>query len=271
VIARAIAALLICAAGAASAQGQPTDLTDFMGAHGCTFGATSIAAAEQAGFARAEIDAAISAHLADGSAAQQGDYVVLDVATCTIRLPDIQTDLHLTDPDILAITTTVDAFAKDGSPGCFLRDGASWFENSGRSFEDYAQFVAAHIIKGDVRFYSTSPLRTPVTFQVVSGACSNVPDIAAMRANHTKLITGFDSFVRHQGATNACLGEDVFFMDTAFAFALQGGDPAKADVEVADINAWLWMEYLMIAFAADWVEGDTWTEKGTMHPPMCHY
>jgi hypothetical protein len=271
VIARGIAALLIVGAVPAVAQNQPADLVHFMGGHGCTFGQQSIAAAEQAGFPRADVDAAMAAYLADSTGRRQGDYVVLDETLCTIRLPDIHTDLPLSHPDILAITTDINAFAKDGSPGCFLADATSWFQNSGRTFDDYTRFLATHIIAGDVRFFSTSPLRTPVSFQVISQGCSKIPDIDAMRANHAKLVAGFGAFVRHQGATKSCNRSGDFIDDIGFAMQLQGADPAAFDVELADVNAWLWMEYLMIALAADWIDGDTWTEKGSARPPMCHY
>jgi hypothetical protein len=243
----------------------------FMGRQGCTFGPQSIAAAEQAGFARADIDAAMTEHLADEAGVQQGDYVVVSEAVCNIRLPDIQTDLPLSHPDVLALTSAIDAYAEDGSPGCFLADAGLWFESSGRPFDDYTRFLAAHIIAGDVRFYSTSPLLTPFSFQVISGACGKLAEIPAMRANHAKLVAGFEAFVRHQGALNDCVEQDVLAMDQAFAIELQGGDRTKSDAEVANINAWLSTEYLMIALGAGWVEGATWTEEGQMRPPMCHY
>jgi hypothetical protein len=241
--------LVVCLL-ARPASADEAALMQFMGGQGCTFGPQSIAAAEQAGYARADIDAAMTAHLADGTGDQQGDYVVVSESVCKIRLPDIQTDFPLNHPDILAVTSAIDAYAEDGSPGCFLADAGLWFESIGRPFDDYTRFLAAHIIAGDVRFYSTSPLRTPFSFHVISGACGNLAAVPAMRANHAKLVAGFEAFVRHQGALNDCVGQDVLAMDQAFAIELQGGDLTKSDAEVADINAWLSMEYLMIAMGA---------------------
>lgn len=37
------------------------------------------------------------------------------------------------------------------------------------------------------------------------------------------------------------------------------------------INAWLYFEYDLIAMAAGWREGMSWTSKGNLRPPLCHY
>jgi hypothetical protein len=277
VIARAIAALLICAAGAASAQDQPTDLTDFMGAHGCTIGADSRAAAVRAGFDEAAIDALAETAIAAQDAYQSGSYIVLERQICTIRLPEIASRFTVTSPEIVAMTSAIDAFADDGAPGCFLADAPAAFDamnggERGAGTKDYLAFVAAAIIAGDARYFGIDPLKTPVGFQVVSGTCGEVPDIAAIRANHIVMEGQFGEYVRQLGERTVCSDGYSGPWGTALSDLLQGADATYPyDPQPDHYNYWMWLEYYMIVSAAGWYEGMTQTDRGTPRPPLCHY
>jgi hypothetical protein len=263
----------ICAAQPAIADPA---LLDFMGAHGCTFGADSRKAAESVGFGAATIDALVATALTNGTASQQGDYVVLDATVCTIRLPDIQSAYTVASPEILAITSAIDAYASDGQPGCFALDAASAFDalrggERGAGFFDFIHFVGAGLILGDLRFYAPTPLATPVSFQVLTSDCAKVPNIEAIRRSHAFIASGFGDYIRALGAEMPCNAAGFGANASAFAARIQGADPDLASEDQSEINAWLFFEYEIIAMAAGWHQGLTGTEKGEPRPPLCHY
>lgn len=251
-------------------------LVDFLAGQGCTIGADSRAAALAAGFDAAALDALADEALAEGRASREGAYVVLDAQTCTIRLPDIASAYSVNSPEIRAVTSAIDAFAAGGDPGCFVVDAPFAFDalkggELGAGFADYIAFVGAGLISGDLRFYSPSPLRTPVSLQNVTGACAEVPNIQAIRRSHDALAKGFDGYIRLKGAEATCGTDDWAAQAMDFAIAVQGVDPASDPATRPEINAWLWFEYDLIAMAAGWREGMTGTEKGVARPPLCHY
>ncbi len=251
-------------------------LLEYLGGQGCTIGAASRAAAQTAGFDAGAIDALVAATLADGRASQQGAYVVLNAETCTIRLPGIASAYTVQSPEIRAVTSAIDAYAADGSPGCFVGDAYQVFDTlkgSGRGagFAEYIAFVGQGLISGDLRFYGPSPLATPVTFQNVTGDCAQVPDIDAIRRSHAFIASGFGDYVRLRGAEAVCGVDDWSPMASQYATIVQGANPAADPASQPRINAWLFFEYDMIAMAAGWHEGMTGTEKGEPRPPLCHY
>ncbi|MEZ5797455.1 MAG: hypothetical protein R3D63_08345 [Paracoccaceae bacterium] len=266
------AALLALAATPACAD----PLVDFLAGQGCTIGPESRAAALAAGFDAAAIDALIAETLADGRASQQRDYVLLDAATCTIRLPDIASPYTVNSPEIRAITSAIDAFAAEGEPGCFLQDATQAFDRMkggarGAGFDSYMAFLGAGLVAGDLAFYKPSPLQTPVSLQVISGDCAQVPNIEAIRRSHAFIAQGFGDYIRLKGAETLCGEEDWSQGAMDFAVTVQGADPAADPATQPEINAWLWFEYDLIAMAAGWRLGMTGTEKGIARPPLCHY
>ena len=275
------AALALCLLTAAPANANP-ELLEFMGGQGCTFGADRGAVATATGLSVDTINAFIAQSLDDGTAVQERDYVVLGEKVCTIRLPVIDGAYTIASPEIVAMTSPVDAYAADGAPGCFLIDPLLAFDamngsSRGAGFADYIAFVGAGLVAGDLRFYSPSVLRTPFGFQNVKGPCAAVPDIEVIDRSHLALTTGFGGYIRALGAETPCEGDqsgDLSYDDSVMArytATVQGFDLSDKAQDQPRINAWLWFEYDLIAMAAGWHEGMTGTEKGTPRPPLCHY
>ncbi|MFZ1340926.1 MAG: hypothetical protein WAS26_17940 [Paracoccaceae bacterium] len=269
------AVLLAFVLAARPALGDEAALIAFMGGQGCTIGADSRTAAAAAGHDAAAVDALAAAALADGRGKQEGAYVVLNEATCTIRLPDITSPYTVNSPEIVAITSAIDAYAPEGEPGCFIENLVDDFAalNGGdldAGLRDFLAFTASGIIAGDLRFYSPSPLRTPISWQVVTGACAELQDIDAIRRSHAFIASGFGSYIRLLASETAC--PDGWNPRTMrFAAEIQGTDPAIPTEDQPEINAWLGFEYDLIAFAAGWHEDLTATSPGTPRPPLCHY
>lgn len=270
------AVFLLACLLAGPAVADDAALLDFMGGQGCTFGTDSRAAAVAAGFDESLIDALVDDSLTDGTAVRQRAYVVLGEDICTIRLPDIQSAYTVASPEILAITSAIDAYADQDVAGCFIEDAAVAFDAlrggaQGAGFDDFISFVGAGLISGEVRFYSPDILQTPISFQVTTGACADVPNIDAIRRSHVFVASGFGDYIRLLGSESSCDGVDSGFAAFEFPARLQGIDPNAPPENRPEINAWLFFEYDMIAFAAGWYEGMTGTEKGAPRPPLCYY
>lgn len=272
------AALVVC--GATPALADDVALLGYMGGQGCTFGVQSTAGAVAAGFDAVEIDLFITGALERGEASQQGVWIVLDESICTIRLPDIQSRWSVTDPEIIAMTPFYrDEYEMSGEiiidEGCFFEDAITQFNglNSGdieAGFKDYVALIATGIIAGDIRFYSDSPLRTPITFQRMTGACSNVANIDDIARSQPVISDGFDAWVRAAGAYNVC-DVDSFSWPPMIDIRLQGYDP---DVELEDqdaVNTLMGFEWMFITMAAGWHDGQSATQRGVPRPPLCHY
>jgi hypothetical protein len=248
-----------------------------MGGQGCTFGTDSPTAALAAGFDDATIDRLITTALAYGGARREGYYVVLERQLCTIRLPDnIASPYTVSSPEIVAITSAIDAYAADGTPGCFLVDPIEAFHaleggDLDAGFDAYLQFIASNLISGDLRYYGPSPLETPRGFLIVTGSCAEAVDSEAIRSNHFYLTKGFGEYTRQLGERMSCTGSQPVDWTIPLAEMLQGINPTDPVESQPEHNAWLWLEYQMIARAAGWYEGMSGTEKGTPRPPLCHY
>lgn len=250
----------------------------FMGGQGCTYGVEARALGEAAGFEGSEMDAMAEAYLLNGQAERHDRWVVLNAEICTIRLPDITPVLSLDDADVAA---TIEVVAEDPEwdlrGGCYLDLRGQDLETSrGWSADDAERarwdLVAAGVISGEIRFFESSFLRTPVTFQVLRGDCAAVGTTAPVAENHRAVVEHFGPYMRRMMAYVPCdqsLSPERF--DGQIASELQGmsiGD----DVPPGDsFNAYLSMEYFFVALAAGWIEGASATERGTPRPPMCHY
>jgi hypothetical protein len=179
-------------------------------------------------------------------------------------------------PEILARVSAIDAFLDKGQPGCFLTDLPSHFDTlsggaMGSGFFDYADFVAAGLISGDITYYGESPLATPMGPQIVSGDCAKVSQIEGIRRSHALMMQAFDPIVRAWGQSLRCEdGIDFPRLYQARLIQLQGGDWTANDPQDG-VNAWMWMSVMFVSIAAGWHEGMTGTEKGLPRPPICHY
>lgn len=256
----ALAALLLLAAPAGADQAA---LLHDLGAAGCVIGADAGADA------RALADVA----LADGTGQQQGDWVVLGADICTIRVPDIHSDIGHDDPAVVASVSAIAPFSDvpDDPPGCYvaLDDlGRNLSRTHGwtaqKAFDAAVQYMAAQIIAGEMVFYTDDMLRTPQGFQSLHGDCAKVPDIDAMRQSNAYMLQHFGAVVRAQGQAIRC--GDRHFPDFAAA-ATQVSDLSGGKAS----NAWLGMEMMLLALGAGWVEGAGPKSRGVQRPPLCHY
>ncbi|MFP3382665.1 hypothetical protein [Tritonibacter sp. SIMBA_163] len=75
-------------------------LLTFLGGDGCVIGPHSAGAATAAGFDGDALTAFGARLLADGSAEKQGDWTVLGPEVCTIRFPDVTSELTLNSPEV---------------------------------------------------------------------------------------------------------------------------------------------------------------------------
>ncbi|MFK7937931.1 MAG: hypothetical protein AB8B82_01020 [Roseovarius sp.] len=196
-----------------------------------------------------------------------GEWAVLPPEICTIRLPVVGSEIGLTT--VQPFISPADAYADLEEPGCFLdaqslrqelmANGAS----EDAAFQAYLSFVAKGLVQGDWVFYSDSPLKTPVGFQYLGGACGEVPGVAARRANHAVLVETFDAYIRQSAQLIPC-EEGEFLMHPAWSDIIQ---PLSAG---RNTNAWIAFEMTIITMAAGWYKGASATAKGTPRPPICH-
>jgi hypothetical protein len=250
-------------------------LLQFIGGQGCTFGADSRAAAVEAGFAQADIDALTSKALRDGAANQEGAYVVLSEELCTMRLPDIASPYKTTSPEIVAITSALDAFVADGDLGCFLVKPIEAFDKlkggpKGAGYLDYFRFMASAIVAGDLTAYGTDPLHVVAGFQVISGNCAQTPHIQDIQRSHETLALVFGPMIRKIGAERECGDGSPHVLSDAHSVELLQRQNI-AQLGMAPVNEWMWMEVTVIAVGAGWYENMSATEMGTPRPPLCHY
>jgi hypothetical protein len=262
-------ALALWATGGAAAS----DLGTVFGGYGCTIGPESRRAAMQAGFDEAEIAAYAERMVAEGKAVDRGGYVVLDEATCAIRLPVLHADLTVASPEIAALIVRREDGEEPEANGCFLEDLPRYFQQrypGAEGSDIYLQFLAQGIVSGDLRFFSSSALRTPPGFRVMTGDCGAGPEATSVAASGRHISDeDFGAYMRLRMRLTVCEGAvDPAVM--AQSITVQGGDPA-AHEHAEDVNAWLWFEYDMIGIGAGWVNGATWRSRGKPRPPLCHY
>lgn len=244
------------------------DVLDFLTAQGCTLGPES--RAEELPDAR--IMTFVQGALDDNLAVRTGDYIVLDASICTMRLPDLEDAWSLDDPRIKAIISDIDAYS--GDHGCYLMDPSSVFEgaypdNSAQANDEFIAFLARHIATGEVRFYSPNPLRTPVSWQVVRGACAKVPNIDDLIATHAYVTdANFDRYVRASGTDVTCSGGPSFAAGQV-ALEMQGIDLTSGESPDHAVNAFLSMELMVLAWASGFRVNMTMQDRGSLRPPMC--
>lgn len=264
-----------------STNAQRAEFLSFLGGHGCTLSPASVDGAEAAGTPREAIREFTAAALETGDATEQGAYIVFTPSVCQIRLPDIVSKYSVDHPVIRANSPYIrETIEGDGETiveeGCFLADATLVFAeledfDPRAGFDAFLAFMAAGLMSGDVRFYETSPLRTPYGFQLTAGeGCDQAPNIERINASHSFLTEGFADYVRFVGRATEC-GDPITLEAGLFAANLQGYDHSLEAEDQQNINAWLDFEFLFITMAAGWHEGMTDVDRGTPRPPLCHY
>jgi hypothetical protein len=260
-----IAVVLLWAAVAMPGQAETTsELSDLFGGQGCTIRVSS----DETDAVAADLRDKALAALAQGQAERQGDRIVFGPETCTIRPPKITSafalDHHLVQFAVGEKVSNpeweefgcffgLDDFLKRTPP--FARDAAT---------RAYYALIGKGVLEGTVAFYSDDVLRTPIGFQLLTGDCADVPQIDAIRRNHALFIEHFDALVRANAALLRCEA---------------GSSPASPEIvqtlagltEGASDNAWMFVEMMLVALGAGWVEGAGHKTKGVPRPPICTF
>lgn len=135
---------------------------------------------------------------------------------------------------------------------------------------DYLRFIGAHIAKGEIRLYGTSPVRTPIALRAMTGKCADTEGAEAVNDNYGVLREGFGKYIRARGVSETC-GDPDGIVGLREGLKIQGHDFDSAEDADPPINAWLSFEFDLIAMAAGWHEGMTGTQRGEPRPPLCHY
>lgn len=202
-----------------------------------------------------------------GHAEEQGDWLLIGPALCTITPPDITATLRADDPDVAPYISAVDAY--DGAPGCFLNSfemqaavQATRGWSAERAFREYLAMFGAGVFSGEWRFFSASPLGTPVGPQFIGGACGNVPYADDLAESHRDLLAGFDGFIRARARFVPC--EEGSATDDA-AWVSYYEDLGQGPI----VNAWHGFEVPLALLASDWVDGVGLNTKGKPRPPFC--
>ena len=271
-LARLIALALFLAAGTpAHADANANRLTEFFAGQGCAIGPSTRRAAIAAGFDGADIDDLERTARADEGAVETGDWVVLSPSRCKIQMPAITSKIKLTDGDMKRYVSAPDAYLKDGEPGCFLNGDQlqadmqlshGWDQDI--VLLEYTRFLAAGFAAGQLTFFSSDTLKTPMGVQVITGACAEVPNIEAIRENHDLLSRHFDALIRAQAA-------NIVYDDKYASFNINYVEVEERITGRKIANAWSWFELDIIARGAGWYEGMGGAVRGTPRPPLCHF
>ncbi|MDQ7775702.1 hypothetical protein [Paracoccus aminovorans] len=248
------------------------DLADFLATEGCAIGPATAARAEAAGLDRAVVDALGDRWRDDPETVLTGDWLVLPPAACTIKPPVVESALKLTDPDVRAAFSAVDAHANDGSPGCFLDQdrlldttaaARGWTRD--QATVEYLRLVGQSMASGAMTLYADSPLRTPYGSHLMTGSCGEaLPYRDDARRAHDHLVQNFDRIVRRNLREVPCEYGSTWPSTTE-------RERMHNDLRGTSHHAWLWFEAFMIVYPSDWYEGVAATEKGAPRPPLCHY
>ncbi|MEO3999486.1 hypothetical protein [Mesorhizobium sp. CAU 1732] len=255
---------------AATAHADDTQIIDFFAGEGCAIGPTTRALAIEAGFEEEAIEALAQTARADPESVETGDWVVLSAASCKIRPPRVKSELRLDDPEIKSRISAIDLHADEGEPGCFLNADTlyeelmvtrGWLPD--KALREHLRLLSENLVTGELAFYTDDSLSTPVGFQLTSGECADVPNMAEIRRSHQVLIENFDRLIRADMENAVCETDGSPSWQALQLFPeLTGGESS---------NAWMAMEMRFILMGSGWIEGITMTNKGMPRPPLCTY
>ncbi|MBK1623973.1 hypothetical protein [Afifella marina] len=261
--------MLIAGMGIANAAPKQ-DLVDFFVEQGCAIGPLTRAVARSAGFSNADIDALVAEADDTAETIRTGDWIVLPTSLCRISPPDVRSEIRLDDPEVQAVTTSIDAYAEYDEIGCFLsgqeitervQETRGWGQE--KAFREYLRFLAENLRSHDITFYSDDMLKTPPGFQVLTGDCADVPNIEDIRRSQVLRDQEFDTLVRADSREVVCLRDDApsyRFME--LAEKLTGGENS---------NVFMSFEVKLMALGGGWFVGTSATQKGAPRPPLCRF
>lgn len=267
---------LLFTAAPTSADTTPTTIDDFFASEGCAIGPTTRNAALANGFQESEIDALVNEAKLDEQTIITGEWIVLSPTKCTIRIPNTSSELKLSDPEVMTATSSTgthysEAYSDKEDLGCFLsspklqnnlRQSRRWDDNTISA--EYTRMLSRAIAQGNASFYSSSPLRTPPGYQILTGDCANVPMMPEIRESNDFLRDNFDYLVRTLSQSLTCDSDANLIM-------VYNENVAGTLEEETPSNAWQGMEIMVIAMGAGWYENRSTTAQGTPRPPLCHY
>lgn len=261
-------ALFLLPGSITPALAQQGKLADFYADKGCAISVATELEAAAAGFDQKTIETFRDTAARHAQAVNKGGWLLLPPDICTIRPPQIDNALELTDPDVIqAISAPQPDLTQDGCTFNLetlfdtVRLARGWDDN--RINLEYLRLMGASLLSGEVAFYSDSNLRTPPGFQLLTGPCADRRDIENIRQDHDLLITFFDPLMRTNGASVEC--------ETGGLAILEVTDAGKRISDGKLTNAWLAMELMIVSMGAGWFDGQSKTSKGIPHPPFCHY
>ncbi|MBK1622066.1 hypothetical protein [Afifella marina] len=264
----AIAAISLVVAGAASAGGaQRATIADILAAEGCAIGPHTEQRVSAAGLDVAALDAMVADAEKDAQTVRTGGWIVLPTSLCKIRPPAVRSEIRLDDPEVVALTTAIDAYADLGDRGCFI-DGPAIMErvqatrgwDADKAMIEYVRFIAENLRSGDLAFYQASPFHTPPGFQILTGDCADVPEIEAIRQSQAARDREFDALIREDAPKVDCTN------DTSPSYEFMASTHERKIP-----NAWTFFEVKVMTIGAGWYEGTNATQMGSPRPPLCRY
>ena len=269
---RLLLAALTLLLGSGGALGQDVSVEERLAAYGCVVGPRhSMGVEPPSSELHAKLQSYANAALDRGQAERQGDWIVLGPDHCTIIPPVIETTYDIESPLVQRHVSDIDAYAEFGEHGCFI--ASEGIEKDLVALEGltpaeatlaYLRMIAQGVESGRVTFFSDDPLRTPSGFQVLTGACAEVPQIDAMRRSQELMLEHFDMVVRENAKRVAC-APNVNSVTMEIAQVLSDATGGASE------NEWTIMDFLLLSIGAGWVEGVTATQRGTPRPPICSY
>lgn len=255
-----------CLLSASAAQADDVALMDFIAGQGCALGPATYRAAIDAGFEVDDYNALFD--LADPTGSVLWRILPADI--CTIRLPDVTSEIKLNDPEVLGLWSGNVSDPEFKEYGCYATQYSLFEEvqktrgwSADKANLEHVRFLAQHIMSGDIRYYSDNALVTPPSYQLMRGTCGDIPTAGAILESHTILVTYFDAFVRDVAQEIPCVN------DARFPFASPARFTTLSDGRSKNVN--LDFEANIIAMGAGWYEGLSMTNRGTPRPPWCTY
>lgn len=266
------AAGIVTMLAAGGAQADDASVRAYLSENGCVVGPQARMAQDMpTPEFHATLTTYAEAALARGEAERHGDWIVLGPELCTIQPPKIDTRYDIASPVVQRGIGAVDAHAEFEEYGCFIvgedmqqalmqQDGLT----RDAAAVAYYRILAEGVRSGRVSFFSDDPLRTPVGFQVLTGACAAVPRIDAIRRSQALMLEHFDTLVRDNASRVTC--------EAIVAPVTVEVGQTLADITNGEaVNAWTMMDMMMLAIGTGWVEGINATERGTPRPPICSH
>lgn len=263
-----LAAVLLGASLGGSGVVWAGEVEDFLVGQGCAIGPGTLALAAKEGIPSGAIEAVLAEAEGDADVVRTGDWVVLPPRLCTIRPPVVKSRIGMSDPEVKAATSAIDAYAEFGDIGCFLegpglaeRVQATRGWDADMANREYLQFLAENLGNGNLAFYRDTALSTPPGIQVLTGDCANVPNIEEIRASLDLRDRYLDQLIREDAEGVSCESDEA----PSYIFMDRVAERTKGK----NTNAWLFAEVRFIAMGAGWYEGVSATEKGRPRPPLC--